>query len=273
MQLNNSMGKILILGKKGWLGSRFYDYLKEHDADVIFLNDDINSLSFLDSDISIVVNFAASTSIDWVEKNKSIAFYNNTLGAINVARLCKLYNAKLVFLSSACIYQSKKDDDIRFEGDTESPGCFYTETKLMSERLIRELLPSSLIVRLRLPFSSIPHPKNALNKLSKYKYLINSQESATIIEDFFPRFTQLILENKNGSYNLINEGTIAPSEIGTMLGTKFEIFTKEDLDKQMAIEGRAHRVHTIVGTHFGYLPPIRDRIGEIVNQWKHSQKM
>jgi len=261
--------KILVLGSNGWLGGLFYDYLEERGVDVAnCTHHDINAFQILEPDIDVVVNFAASTNIDWCEKNKNRTFWNNVLGAVNIAKVCKMAGAKYVFISSACIFQSKDKDDIKFEDSVPQPGCFYTETKLMAEKLIREIDPNALIVRPRLPISEIPHPRNTLNKLANYDNLINCQESITIVEDFIPRLYELIKKGKTGTFNIVNEGTISPAEIGIFMLHKFIPYTKSDLDEQIRSQGKASRVSTIVGSHYGYLPPIRKRIIEVVNKWR-----
>jgi len=184
--------KILIFGKNGWLGNIFYNYLIKKEIDVTHCHQDINTIQSIDPGITVVVNFAASANIDWCEKNKNRTFWNNVLGAVNIARVCKTANVKHVFISSACVLQSKDENDIRYEDSIPAPACFYTETKLMAEKLIKEIDPDSLIIRLRLPISEVSHPRNTLNKLASYKKLIDCQESVTVVEDFIPRLFELI---------------------------------------------------------------------------------
>ncbi len=262
--------KILILGKHGWLGGLFYDYVLKQGNEATSNWEDINSIQSIDPDIDVVVNFAATANIDWSEKNKYRTFWNNVLGAVNIAQVCKANNIKHVFLSSACVLRSKDVNDIRYEDSTPAPACFYTETKLMAEKLIKEIDPDTLIIRLRLPLSEVSHPRNALNKLASYKKLVDCQESVTVVEDFIPRLFELIQEGETGIFNLVNEGTISPAEIGKLIGHEFEIITKDELDNQMLLEGRANRVSTIVGTRKGYLPPIKKRIVDVINKWKQT---
>ena len=265
--------KILVLGKRGWLGTMFYDYLVEQGVDVVECSHhDINAFQILEPDITHVINFAASTNIDWCEKNKNRAFWNNVVGAVNIAKVCKMAGAKHIFISSACIFQSKDVSDIKFENSLPQPGCFYTETKLMAEKLLREIDPDVLIVRPRLPISEVSHPRNTLNKIAKYPRLLNCQESVTVVEDFLPKLYELIVGDMSGTFNIVNEGTVSPAEMGTLAGFNFTPYTKADLDKQIEESGQAHRVSTIVGSHYGYLPPIKERIVEVVNKWKSTLK-
>ena len=265
--------KILVLGKQGWLGDIFYNYVKTQGGNITYSDTNINLITSFASDITHVVNFAAKANIDWCESNKNATFYSNVLGAVNLARTCKAFDKKYVFLSSGCVFQSANSKDIKYEDSVPNPACFYTRTKLMGEQLIKEIIPSSLIVRFRLPLSEVPHSRNALNKLSSYGKLLITRESAIIVEDAIPLLHELILKNETGDFNLSNAGTISPAEIGKAIGNTFEICSKEELDKEMEKQGRAHRVTTVLGTNRGYnLPPIQERIEDIVDKWKMLSK-
>lgn len=262
--------KILILGQSGWIGGMFYKYLVDLGVDVVYCHHDINALQIIDEDITHVINFAASTNIDWCEKNKNRAFWNNVLGAVNVAKVCKMANVHNTFVSSACIFESKDINDVKFEDSVPTPKCFYTETKMMAEKLIREIDPDILIVRPRLPISEVSHPRNTLNKISKYPKLIDCQESLTIVEDFIPRLFEMLKRCAMGTYNMVNEGTISPAEMGAIMGLNFTPYTKADLDEQIKQSGQANRVSTIVGSNYKNLPPIRERINDVINKWKST---
>jgi dTDP-4-dehydrorhamnose reductase len=253
---------ILITGQNGWIGTIFKNYCKGRNINVLTTTENINDIQSLPQSVALV-NFAAKTSIDWCEKNKVEAFNSNVIGAVHLANLCKGCGVKYVFISSACIFDSKDEKDIKYEDSKPSPKCFYTETKLMAEKLIRESNPKALILRPRLPISEVSHPRNTINKLAKYPKLIDCQESITVIEDFIPRILELIKEKAEGTFNIVNEGTISPAEIGDLMGYKFERYTKSDLDEQIKKSGQANRVSTIVGSHYGYLPPIKDRVKQI----------
>jgi dTDP-4-dehydrorhamnose reductase len=140
----------------------------------------------------------------------------------------------------------------------------------MAEKLITEIDPSSLILRIRLPISEIPHPRNLLNKLSGYNQLIDCQESMVVVEDMFPRMLELIRNNESGVYHLFNEGTMSPAEVGGLIGHEFTVFKKSDLDKEMDKQSRARRTSTILGTLYESLPPLRERLEKVVETWKQK---
>lgn len=259
--------KILILGKNGWLGGMIYDYLEKAGHEMSYCHHDINSVQKIDT-ADVVINCAASTDIDWCEKNKNRAFWNNVLGAVNAAKACKMSGAKYVFISSACIFESKNQEDIKDENSTPSPQCFYARTKWLAEELITEINPDTLIVRPRLPLSEISHPRNTINKLLKYDKIQTNQESVTVVEDFIPKLLDLINENAKGAHNIVNEGTISPAEIADLLGHPHEKVSKENQDDRLAKEGRAKRVTTIIkSVRTQNLPNIRERIISLIKNY------
>jgi dTDP-4-dehydrorhamnose reductase len=251
--------KILVIGN-GYIGTMIREYLK--GAGYKERLADITSATLKPFDV--VVNTAAKTDIDWCEKNKIETFKSNVEGAVHVAELCAKGGKKYVFISSACIFDSLEPKD---EYDQPTPACFYTETKVMAERLIEAVNPTSLILRFRMPVSETPHPRNTLNKILSYPKLHNNQNSFTILEDMFPVMKELIENREKGVFHLVNEGTISPSEIAVMVGKDHEVFSKEEESQMFKDQKRAKKVDSIIkSTRIGYLPKIKQRLKEIVEK-------
>lgn len=246
--------KILVLGN-GFVGKPLAEYLH---ADIS--NKRISELTEEDLDYDVVINTIAKTSIDWCEKNREETFDTNVVQAV---RLAKLVKGKYVFFSSACIFKSV-NGEINYEDSVPNPQCFYTYTKLMAEQLIEEVRPDTLIIRPRLLISEHSHPRNTINKLLNYDKVITCQESATVLEDMIPKIESLLEES--GAFNIFNEGTISPSEIMDMFGHNYSPISKVELDE--ITKGQARRVSTIIGSkRTEPLPPIRERILKIVDNW------
>ena len=200
--------KTLIVGN-GWIGNILKEYF-EADICPKYIVD------ITDADLdpySIIINTAGKTDIDWVEQNKISSLYSNTLSAIVLAKMCKRLGKKYVFFSSACIFQSKDEDDIKYEDSEPNPQCFYSETKVIAEKVVLEADPDTLIIRIRLPVSLKPHPRNTLSKLLKYSKISTKKESITVVEDALPILKSLIEENKTGIFHLVNEGYISPADM------------------------------------------------------------
>lgn len=92
-----------------------------------------------------VVNLAAVSDIDRCERERSHARAVNVLGAANVAEACATQGARLVFLSSAAIFDGLQHG--YREDDPPNPLSVYGQTKFEAEKAIKAILPSANIVR------------------------------------------------------------------------------------------------------------------------------
>jgi len=108
-----------------------------------------------------VANLAAISDIDHCEREQSQARAVNVLGASNVAKECAKSGARLVFLSSAAVFDGLKHG--YSEGDSPNPLSVYGQTKLEAEKAINEIHPSANILRPALVLGlSRGHGTNAL---------------------------------------------------------------------------------------------------------------
>ena len=256
--------KILILGN-GWLGKMM---AQDYVADIY--HGRIEHITVHDMrGYDVVINAAAKTDIDWCERNRYAALFNNALSARHVAETAVLAGVRHVFISSACIFESDDVKDVKYEDSKPNPKCFYAVTKWVGEELVREVNPGSMIVRIRLPISSKPSPRNTINKVITYKELVDTQESVTVIEDFIPALMALMEDWNFGTYHLINEDTISIPEIVGRFALPFKTISKETLRERMTDDGRAARVSTIVGSkNAPLLPSIQLTIDKIVEAYK-----
>ena len=64
-----------------------------------------------------------------------------------------------------------------------------------------------------MPLSTEWHPRNLIVKLSKYKKIINTPNSMTILEDLLPVAIDMTLSGRRGVYNFVNPGTISHNQL------------------------------------------------------------
>ena len=262
--------KYLILGN-GWLGNLLKEYLGE---DARLYGEKMTPYDFdhhIFNEYDVLINAIAKTNIDWCELNKVEALQTNALLPYILSKVVNFNDKKYVFLSSACIFESKNIDDIKYEDSIPNPACFYARTKQMAEDLIQEVNQNSLTIRLRLPISEKSHPRNTLDKLLKYDKINTNQESVTVIEDMLPVLKELIEKDEKGIFHLVNEGTISPSELADLMGHSYKEVTKEEQDERLHNEGRAKRVTAYIGSkRIPLLPNIKERAPEIIKKWKQT---
>jgi 3,5-epimerase/4-reductase len=70
-----------------------------------------------------------------------------------------------------------------------------------------------LNLRIRMPISSKLNDRNFINKITKYQFICSIPNSMTVLDDFFPIFTDLMIRKKTGTYNCTNPGVITHNQI------------------------------------------------------------
>jgi len=160
---------------------------------------------------SIIINTAANTSLERCEDNKKTAFDTNTLGPLNLLTAAAEVGAKLVHISSGCIFDG--NDRICDEEAVPNTSVWYTHTKKWADEYITNFgYDNYLILRPRQMISATPHPTNMLTKFSMYEEIFAHAEpnSITCVEDFKEMLEHLIHEEQTGVFNCCNDGVTTP---------------------------------------------------------------
>ncbi|MBN2831478.1 MAG: sugar nucleotide-binding protein [Candidatus Omnitrophica bacterium] len=141
----------------------------------------------------------------------------NSFIPVILAEVCLRNNIKLVHISSGCIFNFdyKKDKPIKEDSEDYFFRLFYSRSKIYAERAIEKLARdyNILILRIRIPLTNEKHPKNLLDKLLKYKKVIDIPNSVTYIPDFILAVKHLLKINAKGVYNLVNKGELRYPEL------------------------------------------------------------
>jgi dTDP-4-dehydrorhamnose reductase len=96
----------------------------------------------------VAVLLAAVSDIDQCEQHPEMAEAVNVCGAAHVAEACARTEARLVFTSSAAVFDGARHGYT--ECDAPTPLSVYGKTKARAEELILAKMPSALILRLAL---------------------------------------------------------------------------------------------------------------------------
>ena len=205
--------KILVFGD-GWLGNRIVEEFDGvmSNANILDINAVCKSIEEVLPDY--VINTAVMCpSVDWCEQpeNRAITEAVNAYGPRILERFCEEAGAYLVHLSTGCLWESGEG---MTEEDTPEPPSWYALTKVMGEERLN--LDKTIILRLRMPVDSIPHPRNLIDKLVGYKTVLDVQNSITVVPDFLRVLRVLMTDDASGIYNVVNPGSISPHEIMEM---------------------------------------------------------
>lgn len=165
-----------------------------------------------------VINTAAKINLEWCDENRLESYNVNTQGAINVLAACRFFGARLVQISSGCIFDG---NHVPFrEDDVPRPAAWYARTKAWADDAIVNYGYSNyLILRPRQMISPVPNPTNMLTKFLKIKNLqcIDEANSITCIEDFRDMLDHLLKVKALGIFNCANTGSVSPYEVACAL--------------------------------------------------------
>ncbi|AEH44605.1 dTDP-4-dehydrorhamnose reductase [Thermodesulfatator indicus DSM 15286] len=211
--------KVLILGKRGQLGSTFGNVLREQSKyKCLFLSReecDIGNLTrvlevFKEFRPDVVINCAAYNLVDRAEEFPWEAMRVNFGGVCNLVYACRTYNSFLVHYSTDYVFDGEKEGLYTEEDDT-NPLNNYGKSKLYGENFIRDNLENYLIFR-----TSWVYGEGKQNFLYKLMQWAEKQEYLRIACDEFsvPTSTRTIVEvtlkaldtGLKGLYHLVNSG-------------------------------------------------------------------
>lgn len=230
--------RVLLFGGRGYMGQRFLSLYPDAALPEADIADPIEVAEALDAmRPDVVINAAGKTgtpNVDWCEDHKLETLRSNVTGPLVLLEECGKRGLFWVHLSSGCIYEG--DNEGRGFTEEDPPnffGSFYSKTKAWSEMTLREF--PVLMLRLRMPFDTIDHPRNLLTKLKNYQRVLDVENSITYLPDFLKAAAMLIEKRRTGIYNVVNSGVISPYRIAELHreivdpSHAFERLTLEDL--------------------------------------------
>lgn len=147
--------KVVLLGKKGMLGSHFLKVLSGSKDFELFTFGrkelDITDYSSLQSTFSrispdFVLNCTGYTAVDDCEADRDTCFEVNAKAPGEIAKACKAENAILVHFSTDYVFNGENSEGYK-ENDSTDPINVYGESKLAGEIAIAENMTDYYIVR------------------------------------------------------------------------------------------------------------------------------
>ena len=173
--------RILIVGAGGFLGGRaarkaqgsfeVFTGGRSAETGARSVEIDITNAESVDAAFrrvqpTVVLMLAAMSDIDRCQAAPEEAHAINVGGAENVARACVPSAAKLLFTSSAAVFDGGKHGYT--EADAPSPVSVYGETKAQAEAAVAAILPSAIILRIALAigFAGRPGTNSMMDQLA-----------------------------------------------------------------------------------------------------------
>lgn len=211
---------ILIYGSHGYMGSAI---VRECERRGIGYQRGVRGhFEALNGDVQLVINAAAfipEPSVDACKSHQEKTITGNVLWPYSLSMCCALKKIPMMHLSTGCLFDEQREYD---ETDTPTRGwdgyCgFYVGTKLMAEKCVA-LYGQHYILRLRLPFDEVDHPRNYLSKLRKFDRVFEHVNSLTHRGDFAKWAMDLWEFKANyGTYHCVNTGQVPAIGIVTRM--------------------------------------------------------
>lgn len=228
---------ILVLGDKGWIGSKMCRLLTEFGINYTTTDIRPNNKEEFEKELqrikpTNVISFIGRThgvigdkkytTIDYLEQKGKLYenVRDNLFSPIVVAVLCKKYNIHYTYLGTGCIFSY---DDNHLYGnektgfcENDKPNFFgssYSVVKGYTDELMHLLEDSVLNLRIRMPITSIDEPRNFITKIKTYEYVCSIPNSMTVIDELLPYVIDMMKNNLTGTINLTNPGLITHNEI------------------------------------------------------------
>ncbi len=263
--------KVIVIGANGFLGTNIFKFRNSElvsnqnlnlvaadldntnlPSDISFYSIDITNYEQLDKKITklspdIIILTAAMTNVDQCEANKKLATKINVMGSLNVVKVCKKTNSKLVFLSTDFIFDGIRKKGYSYkERDIPNPLCHYAKTKHKAELIIFSSGIEYLICRTAVLYGWNKEKLNfitwILNNLEQNKPLsiVTDQiNSPTFIVNLVQIILKLIEKNAKGIYHTAGNCTLNRYEIALKCAELFEynkkLITPIDSIEQNAI--------------------------------------
>lgn len=241
--------KIFVTGGSGLLGSKIAKYAKEKfEVISTFLDHPVDEQGFKAERLDIrdprptaeliekhrpdvVVHSAALTNVDYCEKNREEARLTNVKGTENVANACKKIGCKMVYISTAGIFDGKYVP--YSETARPNPLNYYAKTKLQGEYLTLAL-KDYIIARTTVPYGWHPWKLNfvtwiidSLNKKTPIKIVTDQRNTPTYADDFANALLRLVELDKRGVFNVVGSTSIGRFDFAMKVAKIF------DLDKSL----------------------------------------
>ena len=169
------MKKILIVGRRGFIGNNLSKYLKKFFAVTLESFENINRLKSKINSFDYVIN--TSINKKYIEKKYNHKFDND----LKISSLINNNKTVYIFLSTRAVYKAKAN--IR-ENSKILPKSNYAKNKFITENKLKKKLNKNLII---LRISNVIGDKSNIRKLHH-----------TFIDIFFDNIKKgFILDNKN----------------------------------------------------------------------------
>ncbi len=218
---------VLITGAYGQLGNEIRLISESENMPFRFHFTDSDKLDITNRDqveefvrinnIRYIINCAAYTAVDKAETERDKAFEINVTGVANIAEVAKMYDVKVIHISTDYVYDGSAELPYK-EDVTPNPLSVYGDTKLKGEQQLKLILKDSIIIRTSWLYSQfgsnfVKSMISLMNRLDLLKVVEDEKGSPTYAADLAEMIVHILKfteENEwiSGVYHFANRGEV-----------------------------------------------------------------
>jgi len=269
----------MILGANGQLGKELVKFLEDKSEIYYYSHKELDVLDFekITQEFkkylpNIVINCAAYTKVDKSEKERSLAFKVNSIGAKNISFASSKIKAKIVYFSTDYVFDGNKVSPYD-EFDLPNPLSTYGKSKFIGEIYTREHNTNHLILRISWLYgiygSNFVKRIIKLSKEKKVIKVVNDQTGTpTYTLDVAKQLWKLIQTDSVGLYHSSNLGKATWFEFAKIIVEQFNLNVKIAPITTDKLDTLAKRPRFSVLEN--YLLDLEDK--NIMRDWKEAFK-
>jgi dTDP-glucose 4,6-dehydratase len=288
---------VLIYGSNGWIGKQFTHILDQNNINYTRGISRVNNVQnvtteILDSNATHIVSMIGRThgivdnttysTIDYLEQPGKLVdnVRDNLFSPLTLALICKREKKHFTYLGTGCIFSFDEEHPFGIEenGFTEQDqpnfyGSGYSIIKGFTDQLMHQLEENVLNLRIRMPITEKPNPRDFITKITKYQKICSIPNSMTVLPTILPIIVNMMKEGKTGTYNMTNPGLISHNEILKMYKEivdplfNWENFSIEDQNKIIDSERSNNFLDTKKLEKEYDLPNIKDAIKKCLESY------
>lgn len=238
------MGKIFVTGALGVIGRFLVPYLRQRNYDVLssdvyvrdysdYIRSDITSFEdlyrvFRKEDIDTVIHMAGEVGRMVGEEHPQKMMYVNSIGTLNLIKLCLEHNCRLVYFSTSEVYgrlldtgEEVKEEDLEKKGSVFITTNIYALSKLFGETMVRHYVGNyglnAVTIRPFMIYGPGEYPSKYRSAICNFVYYALTGEKITVhrgavrawcyISDFAEGVLLVLKHPFSGAYEAFNIGS------------------------------------------------------------------
>lgn len=211
---------------KQWTG---YTYVQMDITDPARINH-----IFLQYPPDVAIHCACMTNVDLCETEQNACYKQNVEAVRFIVSACEKYQTRLIYLSTDFIFDGEKGPYL--EDDKPNPLNYYGQTKLESEKIIKNSAIEWVIVRTGLVYgisydmsrsNIVLWVKNSIEEGKELRLVDDQFRTPTLAEDLAGACITIAVKKVKGIFNISGNEFLTPYDMGMETARYFKLPTSK----------------------------------------------